>query len=110
MEWLLAVNNDFSVWLWGYRNILVTSWVAVLLVLYGDNIIKLLKRAMQPYHYIVRMFSFVLLCSFGFGFIANYGEVAVTKLVAFPERDWFAMIVISIYMLLGILAEQKNQA
>ena len=110
MDWLFSLNNDFSNWLWSYRNLLVTSWIAVLLVLYGDNIIKLLKRAMNPYHYLLRMFSFVLLCAFGFGFIANYGETAVYTLVNIPDRSWFAIIVISVYMVLGILAEQKNHA
>ncbi|UAA39059.1 DUF3392 family protein [Paraneptunicella aestuarii] len=110
MDWLFSLNSDASNWLWNYRNVLVTSWIAVLLVLYGDNINRLLKRAMQPYHYILRMLSFVLLCSFGYGLLANYGEVAVSKLVGLPDRNWFAGMVISIYFVLGILAERKNQA
>lgn len=110
MDWFFSLNSDFSNWLWGYRNVLVTSWVAVLLVLYGDTIIKLLKRMMQPYHYIFRMLSFVLLCSFGFGFLANYGEVAVNNLVNVPSRSWFGVIVIGLFLLLGVLAERKNHA
>lgn len=108
MEWFLSLNNDFSNWLWGHRLVLATSWVAVLLVLYGDNINKLLKRIMQPYHYVFRMFSFVILCSFGYGLLSNYGEVAVHHLIKVPDRHWFAGIVITIYLTLGFLAERKH--
>ncbi|MCY7296808.1 DUF3392 family protein [Alteromonas sp. a30] len=110
MEWFYAVNNDFSNWLWGYKTLLVTTWVAVLLVLYGDNINKLLKRIMQPYHYLVRMSAFVVLCSFGYGVLANYGEVAVNHLVKMPDRSWFGGIVLLIYLVLGALAERKHHA
>lgn len=110
MDWFYSLNNDFSNWLWNYRGVLATSWVAVLLVLYGNDINRFIKRIMQPYHYILRMFAFVLLCSVGYGLLANYGELAVQKLVGLPDRNWFAGIVISTYLLLGIVAERKNQA
>lgn len=110
MDLFYSLNNDFSNWLWSYRHILVTSWVAVLLVLYGNHIISLVKRVMQPYHYILRLSAFVLLCSIGFGLIAQYGEIAVNTLIDIPRRKWFACIVITTYVLLGYLAEKKNQA
>ena len=110
MDWLLSVNSDVSNWLWGYRTVLVTSWVAVLLVLYGGNINKLVKRIMQPYHYLFRMLAFVLLCSVGYGLLSNYGEIGMHSLVAMPGRKWFALIVLVTYLCLGMLAERKHHA
>ena len=110
MDWLLSVNSDVSNWLWGYRTVLVTSWVAVLLVLYGGNINKLVKRIMQPYHYLFRMLAFVLLCSVGYGLLSNYGEHGMHLLVAMPGRKWFALIVVVTYLCLGMLAERKHHA
>ena len=110
MNIIYSLNNELSNWLWSYKHILVTSWIAVLLVLYGDHLNKLLKRIMRPYHYIFRIISFVVLCTIGYGFIAIYSEVAVHQLLVFVDRQWFAGIVIFIYLLLGFLAERKHQA
>lgn len=110
MDWLLSINGEMSNWLWGYRNIIVTSWVAVLLVLYGGNINNVVKRIMQPYHYIFRMLAFVLLCAVGYGLLSNYGEVGVNYVISMPERKWFALLVVVTYLSLGILAERKNHA
>ena len=110
MDLFYALNADFSNWLWGYRQILVASWVAVLLVLYGNHIISMVKRLMQPYHYVLRLGVFVLLCSVGFGLVAEYAEIAVKTLIGIPSRQWFGGVVVASYMLLGYLAEKKNQA
>lgn len=110
MDWLLSVNNELSNWLWGYRNVLITSWVAVVLVLFGSSINKLVKRVMQPYHYIFRMLAFVLLCAVGYGLMSNYGEIGVYWLVTMPGRHWFALIVVATYLSLGMLAERMHHA
>lgn len=110
MDWLWSLNNEVSNWFWGYRNIIVASWVAVLLVLYGDSINKSLKRLMRPYHYVVRILAFVVLCSVGYSILAHYGEVLINHTLQLPERSWFTVIVIGIYFVLGGLAESKHQA
>lgn len=110
MDWLWSLNSELSNWFWSYRNVIVTSWVAVLLVLYGDNINKTLKRLMRPYHYVVRILAFVVLCSVGYSILANYGEVLINHTLQLPERRWFAVIVIGVYFVLGGLAERKHQA
>lgn len=110
MDLFYSLNNNFSNWLWGYRDLLVTSWIAVLLVLYGDNLNKALKRLMRPYNYFFRILSFVVLCTVGYGLLAIYGEVAANYLLSHAQRSWFAGIVITIYLFLGFLAERKHQA
>ncbi|MBF0264226.1 MAG: DUF3392 family protein [Gammaproteobacteria bacterium] len=105
-----SFNTGLSNWLWSHKQMIVTSWIAVLLVLYGDELNKLLKRIMRPYHYLLRMLSFVVLCTVGYGFIAIYSEIGVNQLLSFVHRHWFAGIVIFIYLLLGFLAERKHQA
>lgn len=109
MDWLLGVNHDAADWLWGYRRLIVTTWVAVLLVLYGDNIIRLVKRIMKPYHYSLRITAFILLCGFGFGALASYGQGMISYLIEWIDRIWFALIVIFAYLLLGFLAERKHK-
>lgn len=110
MDWLYTLNNQASNWLWSYRELLVTSWMAVLLVLYGGTINRLLKRIVRPYHYLVRMLSFVVLCTFGYGLLAMYGEQLIGYLAQLIARSWFAALVLATYLLLAFLAERKQQA
>lgn len=109
MDWVLGLNNDISNWLWANRSYIATSWVAVLLVLYGDNIIRFLKGIMRPYHYILKVTAFILLCSIGFGLLANFGYKALYQLLPLIERQWFGLVVVVIYFILGTLAENKNR-
>lgn len=110
MDWLFSVNNDVANWLWSYRSYIATSWVAVILVLYGDAINGLVKRLMQPYHYVLKVLAFVLLCSVGYGLLATYGYKIVQQLLPAVERKWFAVFVIITYFVLGSVAERKRQA
>lgn len=110
MDWFWSFNNDLSNWFWSHRSVIVTSWVAVLLVLYGGNINQTLKRIMSPYHYVLRISAFVLLCSFGYGILANYGSILINHTLELPARRWFALVVIVTYFVLGAMAESKRQA
>ena len=110
MDWLWSINSDFSSWLWDYRQLLVTSWVAVLLVLYGGDLNAAMRRVMQPYHFMFRMIAFILLCTFGYGIIAVYGQLGINFGLLHLDKDWFALVVIVVYLTLSLLAERKRHA
>ncbi|GAA3924733.1 DUF3392 family protein [Litoribacillus peritrichatus] len=110
MEWFFAMNSDLSDWFWDYRQLLVTSWIAVILVIYGGKLNALVRRVMQPYHFLFRMVAFILLCTFGYGAIAIYGQLAINFGLLHIKTDWFAGIVILVYLVLSVLAERKRQA
>ncbi len=109
-DWFFAINNDFSRWLWSHHAFIVTSWIAVLLVVYGDSINKFLKQLMRPYHYLLRLMAFVLLCTLGYSLLAHYGEISVYRLLQLLDRQFFGIFVISAYLILGMLAERKHHA
>ena len=110
MEWFLAVNADLSEWFWGYRQFLVASWIAVLLVIYGGDLNSAVRRVMQPYHFMLRMAVFVLLCTFGYGAIAVYGQLALSFGLLHIDQRWGAGVVITVFGVLSVLAERKKQA
>jgi hypothetical protein len=108
MEWVLAINSELSDWFWGHRQLLITSWVAVLLVVYGGSLNALVRRVMQPYHFLIRMIAFILLCTFGYGALAVYGQLGINFGLLHLSKDWFASIVIVTYLILSLLAERKR--
>lgn len=110
MDAVFAYYREFSYWLWDYRQFLVSSWVAVLLVVYGASFNAAVRRLMQPYHFLLRMLAFILLCTFGYGALAVYGELAIQFLLLYFDKQWFGMISIVIFLLLSFLAERKKHA
>ncbi|GLQ32786.1 DUF3392 family protein [Litoribrevibacter albus] len=110
MEWFWSLNSDLSGWFWGYRQLLITSWVAVLLVIYGGELNAVVRRIMQPYHVMMRMTAFILLCTFGYGALAVYGQLGINFALLHISKDWFAGIVIVTYLVLSVLAERKRHA
>jgi hypothetical protein len=110
MDWFLSLNGDFSSWLWDYRQVLVASWIAVLLVIYGGELNAAVRRIMQPYHFLFRMGAFVLLCTFGYGALAVYGEAALNFALLHLSQKWFGGLVVAIYLTLSFLAERKRHA
>ena len=104
MNLLLSLNSDFSAWLWGYRSLLVSSWVAVVLVVYGGELNNAVRRILQPYHFVLRMTAFVLLCTFGYGMLTFYSELAINVGLLHFNRHWFGLIVVSVFLVLSFLA------
>lgn len=110
MAWFWSLNSELSSWFWDYRQLLVTTWVAVLLVIYGGELNALVRRVMQPYHFLMRMAAFILLCTFGYGALAVYGQLGINFALIHIDRSWFAGIVIAVYLILSVLAERKRHA
>ncbi len=48
---------------------IATAFTTALLVLYGDNINRAVKRHFNQNHFIVRTIVFILLCSIGYGLL-----------------------------------------
>lgn len=110
MDWLWSINSELSSWFWGYRQLLITSWVAVLLVIYGGELNSAVRRVMQPYHFLLRMAAFILLCTFGYGALAVYGQLGINFGLLHLDKNWFASVVIATYLILSFLAERKRHA
>jgi hypothetical protein len=110
MDSILSHYNDFSYWLWDYRHLLISSWVAVLLVVYGASLNAAVRRIMQPYHFLLRMGAFILLCTFGYGALAVYGELFIQFMLLYFDKQWFGLISIIVFLILSFLAERKKHA
>jgi hypothetical protein len=54
------------------------------------------------------MIAFILLCTFGYGALAVYGQLGINFGLLHLSKDWFASIVIVTYLILSLLAERKR--
>ncbi|MCF2947114.1 DUF3392 domain-containing protein [Paraglaciecola aquimarina] len=82
--------------------------LATVLVVYGDVINKHIKRMISPYHFIIRTIVFVLVCAFGYGVLLVFASPYVKQLIQFIPYVYRGIVVISIFLLLGYLAEHRR--
>ncbi len=83
--------------------------VATLLVIYGNEINKMVKRQVAHWHFIFRTLVFVVVCAFGYGWLLVWFTPVLASWLAQIPLQFVAVSSIGIVFLLGILAERKKQ-
>lgn len=104
-NWLIQA----SVWLRPHVSAIAFMIVATLLVLYGNTINGLVKRAISHYHFVVRVLIFILLCAFGYGLLTTLITPFVASQLASLPNLYLSPVVVIITVALGVLAERKKQ-
>ncbi|WP_102795220.1 DUF3392 domain-containing protein [Bowmanella denitrificans] len=82
--------------------------VATLLVVYGDVVNKHIKRMLSPYHFVLRTLVFVLICAFGYGAFILFVTPFTKQLILMLPAMYQGIVIVSVFLLLGYLAEQRR--
>ncbi len=83
--------------------------LATLLVLYGPVINRKVRALLGGAHFVIRLLVFVLLCTFGYGLLLVWSAPLLARAIAGMGSLYLAPVVILAFVLLGYLAERKNQ-
>jgi len=109
MDWLSQALIMLGGQLRPHIGSIATILVSTLLVVYGNDINKAVKRLLGQRHIVWRYLIFILLCSFGYGLfllmLAPFLAGQLRQLASY----WLAPCVLAMFIVLGILAERKNQ-
>ncbi|MFP4156980.1 MAG: DUF3392 family protein [Opitutales bacterium] len=84
------------------------SIVATVLIIFGNDINRSIKKQIKPYHFPVRVAIFVGVCAFGYG----YASMVLARLLAngfsgLTDLQFLAAL-IAIFISLGLIAERKK--
>ena len=113
MDSIIALFQDlaltFGQWLKPYLYNIALLLVVCIVSLYANEIIKTTKRFVARRHFIVRVCAFVLVTGFGFGLLVVFVTPLISQLLMLFGTRWLAMMVVAAFILLGILADRKNQ-
>lgn len=83
--------------------------VATLLVLYGNNVNGMIKRQISGCHFILRTVIFILVCAFGYGLLTVWLTPFLAQLLGRVPNLYLGLLIVSISILLGVMAERKGQ-
>ena len=91
----------------GYE--LCLAWTAALMVIYGNQLVKLSKNIAKSWHFLFRVGFFVIVCALGYGLLmvtlASYLGRQLSRL----GNSWYLTAMLLGFLTLGILAEKKRQ-
>lgn len=98
-----------GIWVRQYQSDIGLMVTVTLLVIYGDNINRLVKQQLRSYHKLIRLTGFILLCVFGYGLLTTLLAPILAQQLARVSTYWLMPVVVSVFLLIGWLAERKHQ-
>ena len=100
--------NDAADLLRQYGYEICLAWTAALLLVFGNNINKIVKNVAKSWHFLLRVLWFTLVCGFCYGLVPLF-------LAKFLHEQWITLenlhLLVSTavaFIVLGIFAEKKN--
>ncbi len=85
------------------------AWVAAFLVIYGREIVLLLRDLIKQWHFILRVLVFIVFCAFGYGWLTfQIAQVLESQLANASDLNLIALTLIG-FIVIGVLAERKKQ-
>ena len=100
--------NLTSHWCRPYLTEISFSFVATLLVLYGNRINGKIKKITSEYHYVIRVTVFILISGFGYGWATVCLTGFLEKILQYKTGNYLGIIVIAVFLVLGIMADKKK--
>jgi|APGre2960657404_1045060.scaffolds.fasta_scaffold218636_1 hypothetical protein len=85
------------------------SMIATLLVMFGSDINRFIRQLVKKQHFLVRLGIFVLVCAIGYGVATLFLTDVLFKMLAAIPRQFLALSIVVIFILLGLTAETRKQ-
>ena len=82
--------------------------VATLLVIFGNNINMIVKKAVAKQHLLVRCLVFILVCAFGYGLLTIWLTGLLAQQLAKIPSLYVLPTIISIFVLLALYAQKQR--
>ncbi|GAB6034493.1 DUF3392 family protein [Galenea microaerophila] len=105
---LLQLMVWFSQLLEPYFELLAFAWVATLLVIFGNDLLKWLKKQLANLGLFWRLTLFVLISAFGFSLLINYGVPFIQGGLYAVAEAWRPLLIIFAFYLLGYFAQKRG--
>ena len=106
--WLSDQLIMFSLWLRPYLAQLILAMVASLLVIFGNDLMRLLKQQLGSLAWFLKVTLFVLFCAVGFGLLTSFLAPLLTALLAQMDDRWLGLLLVTAFYGIGVLAQKKG--
>lgn len=108
----LSFLTDFIItigqWLKTYLHEIGLAMVSTLLVIYGNQILALIKKQIGGVQPFLRITLFIVFCAFGFAFLTAFLTPLIIGSLLEVDVIWLPLIVIVSFYIIGFLAQRKG--
>jgi len=109
MKYLTDFLSQISDWTYNYFPHLLGAITASVLMIYGDDVILLVKRNTRKFHFVIRVAIFATVCSIGFMLLDTFLYAGLKTIIDnFTSRIFLFPIMLFSFVGIGILAERKK--
>jgi len=108
-DFLYQLLLDWGALLRPYVRDIALAMVATCLVVFGDDLNRLVRRQTAALHFVWRTGIFILLCAFGYGALTIFLTPLVAGQLAKLSNLWLPWLSLGIFIVLGMLAQRKRQ-
>lgn len=109
MDLLAGWLSEFSSWLDGHLRWIALALVSTLLVIYGGDVNRLVRRQVAARHFLIRLIVFISLCAFGYGAAISYLTPWLHSFLDSLDGRYLAPVIAFLFIGVGMLAERRNQ-
>ncbi len=108
MKYLTDVFDLVSNWMRDGLFSIAMAMVATLLTIYGGHLNKAIRGGTKKYPFMVRLIIFVCLCAFGYGMLTIIAAKLLCNMLGGLNNHALSPVVILIFIVIGFVAERKN--
>ena len=101
--------QSLSEWLRPHLDPIALAIVATLLVIFGGELNRWVRKSVRRYHFVVRLMVFILVCAVGYGVATVFITELVSQMLGGLSNHYLALVVALIFIGLGLIAEERNQ-
>ncbi|AEG30856.1 DUF3392 domain-containing protein [Thiomicrospira cyclica] len=98
----------FSGFLRPYLSELGLAMMATLLVIYGKDILNVLKQQIGGLNILLKLTLFIVFCAVGFGLLTSLLTPWLISLLAGVDDLWLGLAVLVVFYFIGFLAKKRG--
>lgn len=109
VNFISSLNSQVASWLSPYLSQIVLIALICLTAIYGASLNKAVKRLIGQQNFFARTMIFILVTGVGVGSLIVFVNPYLVRLFHQIERGFLPLVVFALFVVLGVLADRKNQ-
>ena len=99
---------DIGQWFRGYQYQTAMAIVATVLVIFGNDINNAVRRLVAKQHFIIRCFTFIVVCAFGYGLLTVWLTRLLSQQLSQVPNSYVLPLIVAIFSVLGVYAQKRR--
>jgi len=109
MDFLIDIARSIAHLVRPYLQEVSFAMVASVVFIYGEDLNALLKKQIQPYHVLVRILIFIVVCAFGYGALTVFLAMALERVLDGMDSVSLVLLLLGFILAIGLMAERRKQ-